>query len=604
MLRRVSAALTAACALLVVVATCASATTFTPTRFDDPNTVGNCPTDCSLRQAEAAAGANDTIQLLPGTYVLTQATGISIGQSLTIQGAGRSLTTISGSNGTRVLQANGGVAQLNDLTIEDGYSVNLPGAGLFVSIGATAVATRVDFVSSQVQVNGTSEGGAISVSGLLRLRQSTVSDNSVFAVAPSAARGGAIMVYPGAAAQIANSTFIDNSATSTPGAGSGGGGALYVSAGASASIINSTFGDGNAVVGTGVAGGQILAAAGAAITLSNSIIANGGTPVSVCSGASAITSLGGNIAQPPINQCNLLPSDRIGVDPVISPPALNGGGATTQMIGASSPAVNFGTASGCGDASVQGVDERGGLRTVGSGCDSGAVERNSLASVTVTGSISPARYPETPVSFVITNNGPDDVLGVTITNTSCAIGFLASGASTTCNSATPWNGTSPITQTFQVGGPFNTPSGTASSVTLSTLAPRLTQVSLRPPKLTATKRGASLGTKKVKGAATIAYKGIDLVGLRAPIQRPIKGNVKSGKCVKRKAGTKPKGRTCAIWKTLTTATVKNAKASGKLYLTGRVKGKALTKGTYRIGLTAVSSDGGIGSPWYIRFSVK
>src|SRR5258708_5714379 len=60
----------------------------TPTRFDDTNGTG-CPSDCSLRQAIAAAGAGGTVSLRtpPGgavdTYALTQGT-LSLGSSITI----------------------------------------------------------------------------------------------------------------------------------------------------------------------------------------------------------------------------------------------------------------------------------------------------------------------------------------------------------------------------------------------------------------------------------------------------------------------------------------------------------------------------------------
>jgi hypothetical protein len=600
-----SVALIAACVLLTILAVNANAATITPTRFDDPNTAGACPLDCSLRQAIAFAGANDTIQLLAGTYQVSQGSGLSIGANLKIQGAGRAVTKIDGTASNRVLDVTAGIVTLSDFTITNGYATSLASAGLGVEVGAVVAATRVDVVGNHVISPGLADGGGIAVGGQLYLLQSTITGNSSTSTSPNPVGGGGINVFSNGSLILIDSTLFNNASITSPSTASGGGGALKVSSSGSAVIVSTTFGQDNIAAGAGVLGGQINAESTAAISLQNSIITNGGSPSSVCSGSAAITSLGGNIQEPTTNQCNLGSGDLTGVDPQLASAANNGGGTLTQMPAAGSPAVNFGNATACAGSSLQGVDERGGLRIVGASCDSGAVERNSLASVIVAGSIGPAKYPApVPVSLVVTNNGPDDVLGVTITNTSCTIGFLAVGASTACKATLPWNGTSTLTQTFQVGGPFKNPSGTPASATLSGLAPRLSKVSLRPPKLTATKKGASLGTKKLKGAAVISYSGIDLVGLKVPIQSPVKGNVKNGKCVKRKAGTKPKGRACALWKTLTTATVKNAKTSGKLYLTGRVKNEALKKGRYRLGLTAISSDGGVGSPWYVSFSVK
>jgi hypothetical protein len=288
--------------------------------------------------------------------------------------------------------------------------------------------------------------------------------------------------------------------------------------------------------------------------------------------------------------------DATSVDPGLGPFGNNGGQTDTQLISPTGPAAGLGLSGICAytAVAVADTDQRGGKRISGANCDSGAVELNSLSDVALSGALGKVKF-GSPVTFTlkITNNGPDPLLGATLGGANCAIGPLAVGASTSCAGSINWNGDSSISQTFTVSGDFIDPSG-AGSLTLSALAPRLTSVSLRPPKITPTKSGATLGTKKIKGAAAIKYAGIDLASLSVPIQAPTGGNIVKGKCVKRKSGAKAKGKSCVLWRTLTTASVKNAKPSGTLYFTGRVKNKALKKGKYRLALTALSSDGGVG----------
>src|SRR4051812_47644241 len=82
--------------LWLAVAGVARADTITPTRFDDPAGAGNCPGDCSLRQA-VDRSATTAITLQPGTYSLTQGNSLAIARDLTITGPGRGATYIDGS---------------------------------------------------------------------------------------------------------------------------------------------------------------------------------------------------------------------------------------------------------------------------------------------------------------------------------------------------------------------------------------------------------------------------------------------------------------------------------------------------------------------------
>src|SRR4051812_21839329 len=98
------------------------------TRFDDPAGPGNCPSDCSLRQAIAYAQAGDTIRLAGGptvkVYSLTRGT-LDIAKSLTIAGASAELTRIdgiqnvAGGNRARTFKTLSGTVRLEKLTLQN-----------------------------------------------------------------------------------------------------------------------------------------------------------------------------------------------------------------------------------------------------------------------------------------------------------------------------------------------------------------------------------------------------------------------------------------------------------------------------------------------------
>jgi hypothetical protein len=153
--------------LLVPVAS-AGATTFTPTRFDDPLAGGTAcaapPFDCSLRGAVAAAADGDTIRLAKGTYTLTQGE-LQLANTITLIGAGPTVTTIKQTAADRVIQALGGLTA-QGLTITGGKLVGGPGAD-----GAMPGAPGAD---------GTDiSGGGIDASGALTLTDVIVTGNHV-----------------------------------------------------------------------------------------------------------------------------------------------------------------------------------------------------------------------------------------------------------------------------------------------------------------------------------------------------------------------------------------------------------------------------------------
>ena len=198
----------------------------------------NCPgASCRLRDAIAAASNGDTI-VFAGDYTINLVSSLVIDRNLMIDGTGHSVT-VSGQNSVRVFDISSGVtAQLNALTIANGYD------GLL--------------------------GGGIRNNGTLTVTNSTFVDNSAY-------YGGGIFNYQNLT--IINTTFTGNSA---PG---GYGGGLYNSG--SLAMNNSTLADNSASASN--AGGLYN---GASATLRNTLFANNPTGGN-CTGS--ITNGGNNL---------------------------------------------------------------------------------------------------------------------------------------------------------------------------------------------------------------------------------------------------------------------------------------------------------------------
>ena len=79
----------------------------------------------SLRGTIASAGANDTIVFQSGlTGTITLASTLTVSQSLTIQGPGANVITVSGNNAMQVFNISSGTVGISGLTIADGNWVS------------------------------------------------------------------------------------------------------------------------------------------------------------------------------------------------------------------------------------------------------------------------------------------------------------------------------------------------------------------------------------------------------------------------------------------------------------------------------------------------
>jgi len=115
--------------LLGLAASMVWAATWTVNLAEDTNDGACTPGDCTLREAIAAASNGDTISFA-GDYTILLSSELTINKTLTMDGAGHTVT-VSGNNAVRVFRIGGsGVVTINNLNIANGASTN-SGAGIY-----------------------------------------------------------------------------------------------------------------------------------------------------------------------------------------------------------------------------------------------------------------------------------------------------------------------------------------------------------------------------------------------------------------------------------------------------------------------------------------
>lgn len=189
----------------------AGSATFTVTRGDDPAANGCTVSDCSFREAVAAANlSGGTVEIPDGTdVVLTQGEVLVTGE-VTIAGAGPNASSINGSDNGRVLNVSG-EAHIEGVEITRGFIGSGCGGGIFND----GIATLDDVL---IYFNGSAgQGGGVCNDGILTIENSTIDDNGARG---DPAGGG---VFNSGVLDIAHSTITGNTATSSSGGGDGAG---------------------------------------------------------------------------------------------------------------------------------------------------------------------------------------------------------------------------------------------------------------------------------------------------------------------------------------------------------------------------------------------
>jgi len=366
--RRLTPALCLALALPAI----AQAAVYTPTKTTDSND-GACDSDCSLREAIAAANQHageDVILLHAGVYV---AANLQTQGDLILIGDGAGRTILDGAAAGTILTVPGGTVQIQDVTFRNGRG---PGAGGAIrnSGALTLLRTIFDNNASVAGTAGAGLGGAILSDGneaVLTLIDSTVSNNT-------AQSGGGGLALGGNFA-LSNVTISGNRSQSDFGGG------VYLFSDGRGSLNNVTIANNSAALKGGGAFIENSAFIGVSPKVTNSVIAGntatGGEPD--CSGAiDTAYDLIGNGAGclgPAAAKHDLVGTAVAPIDPKLGPLAANGGPTPTRALLTGSPAIDAGNpaAPGSGNGACEATDQRGAHRPGGAACDIGAFEKTS-----------------------------------------------------------------------------------------------------------------------------------------------------------------------------------------------------------------------------------
>ena len=349
---------------------------------------GTCSiTDCSLREAIAAAASGDTVSVPAGVYTLTRVSELSIGKNLTVQGAGSGDTIIQADeqlsiSTRRVLDITAGKVSISGVTIRHG---NPPGLGGGILNSGTL--SLADTTLTANQAGATDGGGGIFSSGTMTITGSRITGN----IAPSGAG-----ISSNGPLSITNSTIQGNTASSYGGgifndingaltlsgstisgntAGDSGAGIRIV--GGTVTVTNSTI-SGNsagdhggaiwnagtlAVKSTTLTNNTAVTASGGirnfgTADLVNTILAKNAAPAGpdCTDDFGGMTSLGHNLIGT-ADGCSFTPAagDKTNVDPNLGPLADNGGPTKTHALLPGSPAIDAGDDSKAPDKDQRGV---------------------------------------------------------------------------------------------------------------------------------------------------------------------------------------------------------------------------------------------------------
>jgi CSLREA domain-containing protein len=406
------------------------AASFVVTKLDDTDD-GICSSDCSVREALAAASSGDTVSFgidVRGTSTLVLG-DLVIDRPLTIVGPGQNALTLSGGDTQRIftITANGALTA-SQLTFAHGKGqyyapLGVEAAGVVLNSGSFAF-TDCTFAENHADgrpnaqfVNDAAVAYSNAFNKPISFTRCLFRDNS--------AGGGACLDIDGGTLTITDSTFLDNfgefgpatvianssgpltiTGTTFSGNSAVAGGALFVSGTGGAVLKNATltgnssdsgFGGGIYVYGPGsVTLNNVTLSGNVAGVGSNLYLTNGGTAVvrntivadtsSNCGGTGTITSHGYNLDSG--NTCGLhAAGDRTSTPAGLAPLAASGGTTPTMALYWTSAALNSGNpaAPGSGGDACEAKDERSVSRPQFSGCDIGAFESTGPETIGTSG---------------------------------------------------------------------------------------------------------------------------------------------------------------------------------------------------------------------------
>ena len=601
---------------------------FDVTRTDDPPTDGCANNGCSLREALNAANTADgnSVTVPPSATAYTLTAGdFTVTRTMTIQGGGAGSTTVSGDADNRIItfNATGKTLTITGLTLSNGHAPvdgggNAIGGGIRVVNGALVVQSSIVTGNVAAGTTGNGRGGGIdvanafssasltdtavtgnqatsasggatggglnAVTGSLTLVSSSVTGNSVTTGAVSAFGGG---ISAQGALSATNSTVSGNSATATGGGSSVHGGGISAATATDTTMpLKHVTVVGNTLSGTARVGGNIEAINSADITLTGSIVSGGtagaGSENCFVNGANAsIVSLGFNLEDR--NQCGLAAAERHDTDPQLQALGPNGGLTPTHAIPFGSPARDAGGS--CGLA----TDQRG-LPRVGP-CDIGTFEYQPSAPVVAAAGDRATAAVGQAVGFTASATDADPGDPVTLV-WSFDDGTTATGATASHAFATPGSHTATVTATDSTG------LQATATVTVAVTAPAtgdgtppgLSGLAFLPAAFPASNSGASVRAARARPPARrpratgskVSYRLTEAATVTFTVERAVAGRRVNRRCVRLTRANRTRPR-CTRFVAVRGSFTHAGKAGANSFrFTGRVGGRKLAPGSYRL----------------------
>jgi hypothetical protein len=427
--------------------------------------------------------------------------------------------------------------------------------------------------------------------------------------------GGADLGSNAGTFSLLDATLIANRASATGAGGIASGGGLSAGGPPKAPFLlqNDTL-DANAVEGLGAQSGGGNLASGAT-DVENTIVADGRGPAGFenCSGGA--TSLGHNIDS--LDECGFSASgDQVNTDPQLGPLQANGGPLATQAPAVAGPAVDAGSNSGCPV-----VDARGVARPQGSACDIGAYElappvvatlpATSVGETTATLN-GRAVDPDAAGASISVQYGPTTAYGTTLPLASLNALIPPSFPREFSVPLLPVpsmlpravSGLTPgMTYHFRVVGsdPDGTVFGGDQTFTTTTPptplpalpAPVLSQLRISPSRIhVASGNGPSIAATKRRRGAEVSYRDSQAGVTTFTILARRGGFQVGGRCqAKRPRHSHGRPHRCPRYVALGTFTHTDAAGTDSFHFSGRLGGKPLRAGSYRLQARARNGAG-------------
>lgn len=315
---------------------------------------GTCSLRAAIQEANALTGA-DTITVPSGTYVTPDLPFVT--DDLTIRGAGAKLTTLDGGGGlTAALVLRDFYNTVpTDVTIQD-LSIRNARRGIQSN-------TLVSLTLNDVAVQGFSLTGIEVESGELVMDRGAIHGGGIYGITLNKR-----VASPGPE----STAFITN---------------VTISGMRWGIQVNNTQADATRFAHLTITGNSygLGVAAAEVASVGNSIIA--GNTTLDCSLQTTVPgvvdSLGYNLDSD--DTCTFTAaSDLPSTDPLLGPLADNGGSTPTHALSPGSPAIDAGPPGSCLDAlgATLSTDQRGVIKPLGAGCDSGAFEYDNVGPFT------------------------------------------------------------------------------------------------------------------------------------------------------------------------------------------------------------------------------